>query len=698
MASSKGTGVVIGVSVGVLLLLLVGVAAASGGPAKPDPEKPKPDKPADKPPDKPAPPPPDKPADKPPPNDVPPGALEFDLSNNWGICPLELRVWLARIELAARIPGLARALFVKAWQAWRADQALVDIVAAADLATKNPELCRLCFNPGDGADSKERLDKNIKAGWPTPKDYAGWAAGSYGLFDILGAVAVYSGILTGKTLPLINLDAAPAMRRYDVQGLAAASIIRQLLFSEKYPVLVGGVNNAKGDSLNTWGNVFAAWAQPDNFSKGKAQDVKERYLKRAVECGVDLAAVAYPWPPGQKYDVKNWTVQAVWTRLQDYKDRVVTDIGGGVVPQPAPLPDLPPDPAPNNEPPKIGALVDVGGGLKAAPLLQVSDPKIAAPLVIVLHGREGDEQQLVPFVPDLGARVFFLRGNVAGPKAGTWSFFQPRLADPEAVLLPAMKAALGNILGALAQLQAQYPTTRVLVLGGSQGGALAYALAAIGAVDGAVAVSGSLPATLRPKKPAATVVVGVHGTADTVVPYQSGEATLDSFAAAGFLYTKWIEKKGGGHALTSAAPDVRQVLQDLVGDTYLPELGIALTEACQIVVPDPQDATWSVSKRAVELARDLYRQRKGPLGKPDVTTVLQTLVVEIAPFCALGGTEFADKTAALDGYFVFRATLRALQTRGLLAAGIGAASLSDFRSQAIQLGVPAASLPTLDLP
>lgn len=677
MASGKRTATAVTLGVLVLALVGVGVLASSGGA-------------------KPAPPPVDKPVDEPPPEpaDVPPGSLAFDLKSNWGVIPLSLRIWLARIELAAQIPGLARALAVKAWQAFRAGQPIVDLLEAASIAEKNPELCRQCFNPLDGPASKVQIDKNIAGGWPKPKDYDGWIAGSFGLFDILGASAVWAGIMTGKSLPLINLNAAEAMRRYDVQGFVAAAIIRQFLFSEKYSVLVPGANAVNGNSKQTWTNIFAAWAQPDNFAKGlqSAKDAGERYAARAAECGIDLAQVAYPWPPGQKYDVKNWTAQAVWQRLQEYKNRPVND-QDVVVP---PLPDV--EEGGQDNVPHFGLLEDVGGGLKAVAQLQIADPKIPAPLVVVLHGREGKETQLQPFVPpDLGARVFFVRGNLSGP-GGTWSFFEPRLADPEAVLLPAMKTALNSVLAALAQLQAKYPTTRVVVLGGSQGAALAYALAAAGAVDAAIGISGMLPPALRPVHPAASIVYGIHGSADKVVPIADGAATVEAFKAAGYLFTRWRSIAGGGHSLTQAKGEVQTWLGELIGKDFIaPEVGLALTEACQVVVPSPADAAWSLSQRLVTLARTARATSGAPLKKVDLDALIDALIIEIAPFCALGGREWADATAALEGYFVFRAALRSLQGRGLLVPGVAAQVLGDFRQQALTIGVPAGALTPFDL-
>jgi hypothetical protein len=257
--------------------------------------------------------------------------LEFDLTTNWGGLPLEVREPLARIELASGIPGIARALGVKAWQAWRAGQPLVTTAQAAALAAANPDLCRLCFNPDDGGPSGTLLKKNTDPkpggnGWPKPVDYAGWAAGSYGLFDILGATAVHSGIHQGFT-PLVSaISAASIMRTWTAQGFAAAYYIWRLLYGD-LKVLDPGPNAPNGDSFDTWANIFTAWATPEGFKNNTpgAQAARGRYLDRAAEIGIDLSDVAYPWPPGMSYAPAVWQAKVVWQKLQDYAGRPVVE-------------------------------------------------------------------------------------------------------------------------------------------------------------------------------------------------------------------------------------------------------------------------------------------------------------------------------------------------------------------------------------
>jgi predicted esterase len=548
----QGKGLIIG---GLAFLGLLGVgtvALASGGSSEPPPLPPDVPKPPPVPDVEPEPKPdPNPPA---PPAPPPPGALEFDLSTNWGGIPVALRKELARIELAALIPGLARALGVKAWQAFRAGKVLVGSVAEATaIAAANPELCRLCFNPNDATQSKALLDLNIKAGWPKPADYDGWASGAFGLFDLLGATAVYAGIHTeknAKTLPLMQVASAKeTMKRYDAQGFAASYVVRRLLVSDKYSVLKPGPNAAAGDSLQTWGNIFSAYAGPDNYAKAnqEAIDAKARYLGRATEIGINLAEVAYPWPPGTTYKAPTWTAGQVWQRLQDYKNRDVVDSGGGVVEEP-PAKDPVVDKAPT--------LFDLTDGIKALVVEQVAHDA-DVPLFIVLHGRDADEQQLRSSIPaDLPARFAFLRAP-----SGRW--YDAASGSPGAILAPQINTAADSVAGAIGQLRELYPTTKVLVLGYSQGASVAYRLAADDIVDGAIAVAGFLPVQLAPKGAVSSQVWAVHGDGDKNVALAKGASAYESFIFKADVQGLTIVP-GGDHGLASLRPAVKAVLAKAV--------------------------------------------------------------------------------------------------------------------------------------
>jgi len=264
------------------------------------------------------------------PEDIDPNALKFDLETNWGGIPMGLRVWFARFELAFKIDGLARFLGVKAWQAFRALQPYVTVEAAATIAAKNPELARFFVNKNDGPSAKKDVDAGIAQGWPVPVDRAGWSSASFGLFDILGSSAVWAGIHTDAKswLPYVKVpSAAAAMKTYEVQGGAAAYIVRRILYSDKYKVLDPGVQAENGDSLQSWGNIASAYAAPDAYAAGtqSAMDRKTRFLARATEIGINLADVAYPWPPGVTYKAPAWTFKQGYDRLAVYAKRPVVN-------------------------------------------------------------------------------------------------------------------------------------------------------------------------------------------------------------------------------------------------------------------------------------------------------------------------------------------------------------------------------------
>lgn len=240
-------------------------------------------------------------------------------------------------------------------------------------------------------------------------------------------------------------------------------------------------------------------------------------------------------------------------------------VAGAAVAVAALLSPAPQAPLPSPPPVATDMLIDLPAGLKAVPLLQVPDDA-AAPLLIVLHGREGTEGQLRSFVPDdLGARVFFVRGNLPSAKIkNRYSFFDARyLGGDEAALVEGIDTAADHVAAAIAQLRPLFPTTKVLVLGSSQGGHIAYELAVERMVDGAVSMSGALPPVLRPVVPGKAKVIGLHGTKDAVVPYKAGRATVDAFKQAGYPAPEWIPIIGAAHDLTKARPKTQAALRQL---------------------------------------------------------------------------------------------------------------------------------------
>ena len=671
-------GGVVGMGALLVVALSGGEAKASPGP-DPEPKPPEPKPPEPKPPE------PKPPEPKPPgPAPKPGEPLEFDLSTNWGGVPKIVREELARIELASGIPGLARALAVKAWQAYRAGQAKVSRDEAAKIAAANPDLARTFLNKGDAQASRALLERGVKPkdeggnGWPRPKDYDGWAAGSYGLFDILGGTAAFAGIHQGFT-PLIEVpSAAAAMATWPVQGFVAGYVVWRFLYSDLYDVLVPGPAATQGDSAASWANIFSAWATPFGYvqKSPEALAARQRYMDRADEIGIDLSQVAYPWPPGVSYKPSVWVAKAVWERLQDYRGRPVGDLGGGQdKPNPGPV-----QPAPG----QLAAAIELPGGIRAyqrQPAAPILGP---APLIVVLHGRGGDQTAMLDLVPEIpGARVFFLRGGLEGD--GGRVFFTPRLADPDAKVAPAMAKAGGDLIAGLVKLQSLYPTTKVGVIGFSQGGGLALYLATTGAADWVYSHAGALPDSLRARYPQAVRVVEWHGAKDQTVPAALDAATADAFLAAGYPNPLWVLDPDAGHR-APRAEEVSKALEDGLPTVDLKsweDTGILIEEGtCAMLVEDAGRATLAFSQALLPTAREL-----APVDGRELRDLVDAFLGDLAPYCLLGSKPWKDSLSAMRGYWAVRGALRGLVTRGLLPAAEAESLLTDLRAGAIGAGV-----------
>lgn len=555
-----GNGTAIAVVVGGLVVgaIVTGIALAAGGSKKeieeeePVPEPPPPDPPVDPP-----------PVD-PPPVEPPEGEpLQFDLLNNWGGVPADMREVFAKLELAFGIPGIGRFGAVKAWQAFHANQPYIPQDQVAAIWAANPFLNKDAIAEIDADKAKELLDKNIAAGWPTPKDYDGWRLGSFGFFDILGPNIVWAGIhvLDAADLPYLNMNAVEAGANLQVQCGTLAYMVWRILNAPGYQVLKPGPNSAAGDSLNTWGNTASAYASPSAYiaQSEYAKQAKAAFLERALELGIDLAKNAYPWPPGKKYGKADFKWGEYVKRLQDYANRPIVHNGNpAFVP---PQPPAPPAP-PLKNPPFVENLIDVGGGIKAR-LFDGAPPNENAPLLVVLHGRNANENQLYELVTanlKKGARIAFLRG----PKGSgsSWRWFDLPLSAKSPALDNVVMAARDQVLAAIFKLANIYPaTSEVAVLGYSQGGTLAYALAAgtqqkAKTVSRVIAVAGWLPPGLRPTGALPATVYGIHGKKDKNVPWQRAQATMASFAGKAPLAVLDLVE-GGGHDLASLNKTIR---------------------------------------------------------------------------------------------------------------------------------------------
>ena len=155
----------------------------------------------------------------------------------------------------------------------------------------------------------------------------------------------------------------------------------------------------------------------------------------------------------------------------------------------------------------------------------------ASPLVVALHGLGGSPEQLAAMFdgfPD-AAEIALPRGPFAEDDGWAWFPWAETTSDDQlAHLIDDADARLWPQLVSLAHGRP------ILVVGFSQGGMMAYALAVHHPTELAAAfpIAGWLPPKSRPHARTAPVYAW-HGTADDVVPIVLARETVAAFRAAG---------------------------------------------------------------------------------------------------------------------------------------------------------------------
>lgn len=519
-------GAVLVVGGGLVAAVLLGSddAKAADKPADKPAEKP----PADDPPvkDPPADPPADDPPADPPADDPPAG-----LDPLWGATPLELRYEFERAEQAAGIPGLGRFMAVWGWGAFRAKKAPVTPLEALAISKANPSWCLKCQNsdPKEQQKSREALERVTKPKseggaydkpWPMPDDFDGWSDGSTGLFDVLRGAQAHAGIHNGNFAPLVK-QPATVLFRTDVQLYVGGWIVYRIVVREDLKVI-------KATPADTWSNVRACTASPVGYQEltaGKktagaaiAAQAKANFLMRAAELGIDLTLMPQPLP---------WT----WPGAKEYWSRL------GVLTQQANKPQ---------QQAMQGPLQKAGDfSYRRVPAV-----KPGSPVVWMLHGLGGDVDQLLPLAsgaPD-AEFVFVSRGPSWIPnEKGSADQVAQQLGQAAQALL-AQRSAING--------QALRPW---IVLGYSQGGAVAYMLAANNASSVVVVGAARLPKPPSlPLKPT-TRIVAVQGGQDKTVPPADAETTADVFAAGGFKVV-WELEPTAGHSLATLGAPLAEIL------------------------------------------------------------------------------------------------------------------------------------------
>ena len=205
------------------------------------------------------------------------------------------------------------------------------------------------------------------------------------------------------------------------------------------------------------------------------------------------------------------------------------------------------------------------------------DPAQSLPLVLVLHGIGGSEEQLMPFTNiKAPARFVYVRGPVsdgAGPTAG-YSYFKARFNT--AGFMAEVEAMALQILRVLDTVASQRAISRTMLLGYSQGGHVAWMLAGSGRFDLVIPVSGALVAGYRQPPPTGrTKIEALHGADDRTLPATAGAATYRAFANAG--YRGAFSRVRAGHSLTTIGKFIAPTLTGAL-ETKPTRVGVASTQ------------------------------------------------------------------------------------------------------------------------
>jgi phospholipase/carboxylesterase len=170
--------------------------------------------------------------------------------------------------------------------------------------------------------------------------------------------------------------------------------------------------------------------------------------------------------------------------------------------------------------------------------------KDGAPVVVLLHGRGSDKDDLMGLQPGLPPDVVLVTPRAPFPGApwgygDGWAWYRfLGGTTPEPESFERSVESLAELVGALPELLPIRPGP-IIVGGFSQGGttALGYALTHSKEVDGVLMFSGFLPSHPAVKAMPETVggkrVFWGHGTADPMMPFTNAIAGREALARAG---------------------------------------------------------------------------------------------------------------------------------------------------------------------
>lgn len=202
-------------------------------------------------------------------------------------------------------------------------------------------------------------------------------------------------------------------------------------------------------------------------------------------------------------------------------------------------------------------LAEMPGGLMAREVVGSGSE-----LVVVLHGPGAAPGQLERWLPTPRGPMLSLRG--LHPHKDGYQWLTSRLQQTSAAAFLAEAETVAQRIGeSIRAVGSKYGATRTAVVGFSQGGHLAWLLAARGLVDGAVIACGALPDTFTPPRPERPIeIAALGGTEDKTVPWALVDATRARFEAAGYAVTATSVK--GGHTPQAVGPNLGPALEDVL--------------------------------------------------------------------------------------------------------------------------------------
>jgi len=191
------------------------------------------------------------------------------------------------------------------------------------------------------------------------------------------------------------------------------------------------------------------------------------------------------------------------------------------------------------------AAVDVVHGVHVVRIPpRASDP--GAPLVVALHGYSGEPQSFASAWRSLDLEVAGPEGFI--PLSRGYSWFDWPGGLPEEQIAQRAIAAADRLWPAIVELASG---RKVIVIGSSQGGILAFALAARypEAVAYAFPIAGWAPRQILLPGRIPAPVLAFHGTEDRVIPIDLDRSSIAAFSAHRGL-AALEEFPGDGHEFT----------------------------------------------------------------------------------------------------------------------------------------------------